>query len=64
MKKHYSVAEYINTFKQLNCEPAFYLTPEALFAVGMCKCSECGHINSVDNKQCIRCNESFVIFRQ
>jgi len=64
MKKDFSTAEYTNAFKQLHHEPAFYLTPDTLFVLGMCKCSDCGYINSVDNKYCVRCNEAFVVFRQ
>lgn len=32
-----------------------YVTSSALLRLGMCLCSECGHIMSVDNEECRRC---------
>lgn len=32
-----------------------FYTPPSLLNLGMCVCGECGHIMSVDNERCHRC---------
>jgi hypothetical protein len=60
----YSPGEYIKAFEHTRHGVEFHLTPDTLFVLGMCKCSDCGYVNSVDNKYCVKCNEAFVVFRQ
>lgn len=42
-----------------------YQTPSGLLKLGMCICSECGHIMSVDNERCHRCQApKFIVLSQ
>jgi len=41
----------------LHLEGTDYLTPPGLLKYGMCACSSCGHIMSIDNDRCHSCGE-------
>lgn len=47
-----TVGEPLFTLKE-----GVFITPQSMLSRGMCICSSCGHIMSVDNENCRRCGE-------